>query len=324
MKNRLVFPTPLFIPSSSDFTPAKMRSGFPETPFATTSPSSSCFHFLPFLLLPRFSISLFLQVPPVYNILFFGASLLPCYLSLSFSTPAGLPVRQGTTSGKVPKLQRWRDLLRSPGPTTRCPWATPPVTTPRTWLSSHRLERTRGKWSYLHYSAVRNPEIMRGLLEKCRGDNSKKWDVNTPGPGGYTPLMLAVTQKSPDGFPLPSRSSSSSDSSGEHSEHNGLLFSPMTKAMQLVPHSDTSSPAGSFTGSPFNCSVDALLSTRVKLDATNDYGRTALHLAAVCGRGDYVKKLLLAGAYPNVQDNWGQSALHAAIGAAAEGSFQVS
>ena len=145
MKNRLVFPTPLFIPSSRDFTPAKMRSGFPETPIATTSPSSSCFQFLPFLLLPRFSISLFLQVYTscIYYSLF-RCFLLPLYLPLSFSTPAGLPVRQGTTSGKVPKLQRWRGLLRSPGPTTRCPWATPPVTTPRTWQSSHRLERTRG------------------------------------------------------------------------------------------------------------------------------------------------------------------------------------
>ena len=181
------------------------------------------------------------------------------------------------------------------------------------------------KWNYLHYSAVRNPEVMRELLEKCRREDSKKCDMNTPGPGGYTPLMLAVTQKTPDSFPLPSRSSSSSDSSGEHSERNGLLlFSPNAKNTQLVPHSDTSSPSSSsFPGSPFNCSVDVLLSARVRLDATNDYGRTALHLAAVCARGDYVKKLLAAGANPNVQDNWGQSALHAAIGAAAEGAFQV-
>ena len=73
-----------------------------------------------------------------------------------------------------------------------------------------------------------------------------------------------------------------------------------------------------------HCSVDALLSARVKLDITNDYGRTALHLAAVCARGDYVKKLLATGANPNIQDNWGQSSLHAAIGAAVEGAFHVS
>ena len=86
---------------------------------------------------------------------------------------------------------------------------------------------------------------------------------------------------------------------------------------------DTSSPSGSVPSSPLNSSVDALLSARVKLDATNDYGRTALHLAAVCARGDFVSKLLAAGANPNVKDNWGQSPLHAAIGAAAEGAFKV-
>ena len=108
-------------------------------------------------------------------------------------------------------------------------------------------------------------------------------------------------------------------------DHNTLL-SPQAKNNQLVPRSDTSSPAltnGSAPSSPLNCSVDALLSARVKLDATNDYGRTALHLAAVCARGDYVSKLLSAGANPNIQDNWGQSSLHAAIRAAAEGAFMV-
>ena len=180
------------------------------------------------------------------------------------------------------------------------------------------------KWNLLHYKAVQNPEVMRNLLEKCRGDDSKKWDVNTAGPGGYTPLMLAVTQKTGERFGFPSRSSSSSDSSGDHTEHNGLLPHMVKTHHQLVPHSDTSSPSGSLPSSPLNSTVDALLTARVKLDATNDYGRTALHLAAVCARGDYVKKLLSAGANPNVQDNWGQSPLHAAIGAAAEGAFQVS
>ena len=181
------------------------------------------------------------------------------------------------------------------------------------------------KWNYLHYSAVRNPEVMRSLLEKCRNDDGKKWDLNTPGPGGYTPLMLAITQRTmqTESFGVPSRSSSSSDSSGDTTDHNTLLSSPVTKYNQLVPRSDTSSPSGSLPSSPLNCSIDALLNARVKLDATNDIGRTALHLAAVCARGDYVNKLLAAGANPNVQDNWGQSPLHASIGAAAEGAFHV-
>ena len=179
------------------------------------------------------------------------------------------------------------------------------------------------EWNHLHYIAVQNPEAMRQLLEKCRSDG-KKWDFNTPGPGGYTPLMLAVTQKSAscESFNATSRSSSSSDSSGDVSEQNTLL-SPLSKNNQLVPWSDTSSPYGSAPSSPLNCSVDALLSAGVKLDSKNDYGRTALHLAAVCARGDYVKKLIATGANPNIQDNWGQSSLHAAIGAAAEGAFHV-
>ena len=184
------------------------------------------------------------------------------------------------------------------------------------------------KWTYLHYSAVRNPEVMRELLEKCRGEDGKKWDINTAGPGGYTPLMLAVTQKTSrcESFGMPSRSSSSSDSSTETSSEQNTLLSPLAKANQLVPRFDTSSPTlttGSAPSSPLNCSVDALLSARIKLDTPNDIGRTALHLAAVCARGDYVKKLLAAGANPNVQDNWGQSPLHAAIGAAADGAFTV-
>ena len=48
-----------------------------------------------------------------------------------------------------------------------------------------------------------------------------------------------------------------------------------------------------------------LLKARVKVDATYDYGYTAVHITAICAHGDYVKKLLTAGAKPNIQDNWG-------------------
>jgi len=71
-------------------------------------------------------------------------------------------------------------------------------------------------------------------------------------------------------------------------------------------------------------SVGALIDAHADLNATNDFGQTALHLAAGCSRGDYVEMLLEAGANPNLQDNWGQSSLQAAIGAAAEGAFMVS
>ena len=70
-------------------------------------------------------------------------------------------------------------------------------------------------------------------------------------------------------------------------------------------------------------SIDTLIAAGVKLDATNDFLQTALHLAAASSRGDYVKQLLGSGANPNLQDNWGNTVLHTAIGAGAEGAFMV-
>ena len=74
---------------------------------------------------------------------------------------------------------------------------------------------------------------------------------------------------------------------------------------------------------PIESSVTALLKANVDLNASNDFGQTALHLAAACSRADYVEQLLEAGANPNIGDNWGQSPLQVAIGAGAEGSFMV-
>ena len=239
----------------------------------------------------------------------------------SASGSSGDYIREGSRAAKMDNGKiTWTDF--------RVPVENSPVRDPSNTAVVSQVGQDPRKWNYLHYSAVRNPQIMRQLLERCRGEDGKKWDVNTPGPGGYTPLMLAITQKNPpsENFSGPSRSSSSSDSSTEISEQNNLL-SPLAKNNQLVPRSDTCiTPLtnGSTPSSPLNCSVDALLGARVHLDATNDYGRTALHLAAVCARGDYVKKLLSVGANPNVQDNWGQSPLHASVGAAAEGAFHVS
>jgi len=53
-------------------------------------------------------------------------------------------------------------------------------------------------------------------------------------------------------------------------------------------------------------------------------GETPLHLAARYSRSDAAKRLLDAGADPNVQDNLGRTPLHSAVAADALGVFQVS
>lgn len=52
-------------------------------------------------------------------------------------------------------------------------------------------------------------------------------------------------------------------------------------------------------------------------------GETPLHLAARYSRSDAAKRLLDAGADPNMPDNLGRTPLHAAVTADAVGVFQV-
>ena len=103
-----------------------------------------------------------------------------------------------------------------------------------------RVGEDAREWNYLHYSTVQTPQRMRELLEKCCRKYGKKWDVNTPGPGGYTPLMLAVTVQCND-FCIPSKSSSSSTSSSDINDHNTYLSS-LAKDDKQVPQLDTDSP----------------------------------------------------------------------------------
>ena len=197
------------------------------------------------------------------------------------------------------------------------------------------------KWNCLHYDALRNPKLVQELVEKYRRHNGKSVDINTPGPGGYTPLMLAVTQRhstsSYESFGLPCRSSS--ESSADVGELSALITTNAKSGKRVANGVNgstdltTSCDSTSFAIPtqngvttrivPLESSVSALIASNASLNTGNDFGQTALHLAAACSRGDYVKQLLDGGADPNLPDNWGQSPIHAAIGASAEGAFLV-
>ena len=135
-------------------------------------------------------------------------------------------------------------------------------------------------------------------------------NVDTPGPGGFTPLMLVVMRRPGALSSMNYQSRSSSESSSD--DQTALIPFPSrgTPRHMMVP--------------PVDSTVAVLIEAKANLDAVNDYNQTALHLAAACSRPEYVDQLIEAGANPNIQDNWGQSALHAAIGSGAEGAFMVS
>ncbi|MDR1235782.1 MAG: ankyrin repeat domain-containing protein [Holosporaceae bacterium] len=60
-------------------------------------------------------------------------------------------------------------------------------------------------------------------------------------------------------------------------------------------------------------SVECLVSQGADINATDNYGRTALHLAARSGRTDIVRLLIRCGADINAIDHLGSTALHGAV-----------
>lgn len=163
------------------------------------------------------------------------------------------------------------------------------------------------KWGVVHTRDVGK------LVQQYRRVNGCNLNIDAPGPGGFTPLMLVVMRR-PGTVSINYQSRSSSESSSDDQT-------------ALIP---AAAAAAASRGTPrhvmmaaVDSTVSALIEAKATLDCVNDYGQTALHLAAACSRPEYVDLLVEAGANPNTQDNWGQSPLHAAIGAGAEGSFMV-
>lgn len=175
--------------------------------------------------------------------------------------------------------------------------------------------RDNRKWTPLHCEAVRSSG--EHTLREILGQDGSMVDVQ--GPGGFTPLMIAVTADDKSStnrhrlVPVRSDSSSSSDQSerdilinnSQQFMHNPNLILPPIRATNNYPI------------------ISAFITQHANLNITNDYGQTALHLAAKHGREDYIHILLSAKADPNVQDIWGQTALHVSIGAATDRAFKV-
>lgn len=159
------------------------------------------------------------------------------------------------------------------------------------------------KWGMVHTRNVGK------LVQQFKQVNGSNLGIDTPGPGGFTPLMLVVMRRPGALSSMNYQSRSSSESSSD--DQTALIPASRGTPRHLLL-------------SPVDSTVAVLIEAKANLDVVNDYNQTALHLAAACSRPEYVDHLVEAGANPNIQDNWGQSSLHAAIGAGAEGAFMVS
>ncbi len=169
------------------------------------------------------------------------------------------------------------------------------------------------KWTYLHCEAARMSGDPRDFM------NNSLVDINTQGPAGLTPLMVAIMSE--DKYHrnriYPNGSVRSDSSSGsEYSEYDHLMMSQSPKFQRMfstIVHSK-----------PYESKVPALIhAPHSNVNIINDHGETALHLAVKHGRDDYIHYLLIAKADPNLQDKWGKTPLHVAIGAVNDRAVQV-
>jgi hypothetical protein len=177
------------------------------------------------------------------------------------------------------------------------------------------------KWTRLHMEAAYQP--VDRLVEML--PQFPLEEINAQGPGGFTPLMIAIISEDKEINrrhklrATPVRSDSSSGS--EPSEQEMLLISRSPKFLHPL---NTGGDIGHMYHHHHSRSlISAFAAVRADVNITNDYGQSALHLAAKHGRDDLISQLLCVKADPNLPDKWGQTPLHVSIGAATDRAFKV-
>eukprot|EP00117_Sycon_ciliatum_P048509 scpid7645/ scgid34528/ Neurogenic locus Notch protein; Processed neurogenic locus Notch protein len=193
-------------------------------------------------------------------------------------------------------------------------------------------------WSTLHKQAASGGGVgghLSGPILTPPSDTSSEdldrvlSNVNSRGPDGITPLMLAACNPSQYADMKPHHAhrmmppqSHLPPGMGNPLDPHGIMFAnPMAMTAMTTAHSELFYGMGPAAPESF---LQRLLTMGADCNArTYSMQETALHLAARCGVADNVNVLLHYGADPNAVDKYGASPLHAAVSAGATAVVQV-